>query len=459
MHDAFASHSQVVILEFVIRHCEAMTDNHRSDNFDDELLSAYVDGELTSEQLALVEQRLAADPHAAQLVEELRAMSRELQALPAEVVGEDLRATIAQRAERAMLLGAEEQIAVVSRKTDSQRRLVWATFALAASLLLVAYLPSLQQEEQPLASAKPVQGSAMKDENREPLRLEAAAADEEQQPELEIAKQRTSLPISAGAMAKKDAMADRDLSKGQRFAAVGAKSVAESVAHVNDQWQLSCLVHITLSDEDTAGEQFAKLLVKNGISFREGENQPALSRATEVDSQADVEVDIEAAAAAQTEGLGPAARLQAAQSQVADDAQPKQFVLVEAQTERIEDVLEDCNADTFHCAAVRVTEQQLSGSSIDRFRQWERSGQQLAQSKLRALKRSALAAKQTTQGWATRLNANQYRAGKLNVDRKLLDHQSALSPSATQAPIQVLFILQQATAESSSTGEQAAPGR
>ena len=100
-----------------------MTDNRQTDNIEDELLSAYVDGELTDQQLALIEQRLTADPRAAQLVEELRAISRELQALPTEVVGEDLRATIRQRAERAMLLGTAAQTAVAEREQGRAARL------------------------------------------------------------------------------------------------------------------------------------------------------------------------------------------------------------------------------------------------------------------------------------------------------------------------------------------------
>ncbi|MGI9428999.1 MAG: anti-sigma factor family protein, partial [Bythopirellula sp.] len=116
-----------------------MTD--QTEHFDDELLSAYVDGELTGEQLALVEQRLADDPSARQLVDELRALSHELQALPQQTLGDDLTATIMQRAERSMLLGAESQSTLRTSDEGASRRWVWAATAIAAALLLMFVTP------------------------------------------------------------------------------------------------------------------------------------------------------------------------------------------------------------------------------------------------------------------------------------------------------------------------------
>lgn len=48
----------------------------------DELLSAYLDGELTAAEQAEVERLLATDPAARQLLDELRTLSATLQALP-----------------------------------------------------------------------------------------------------------------------------------------------------------------------------------------------------------------------------------------------------------------------------------------------------------------------------------------------------------------------------------------
>ena len=66
--------------------------NH--DDFDDELLSAYVDGELTAAERALVEERLGRDPAAAALVDELRGLSSAIKSLPPQTLGRDLRAGV-----------------------------------------------------------------------------------------------------------------------------------------------------------------------------------------------------------------------------------------------------------------------------------------------------------------------------------------------------------------------------
>ena len=58
---------------------------------EDELLSAYLDGELIAAEEAKVERLLAANPAAQQLLDELRALSATLQTLPQQDLGEDLR--------------------------------------------------------------------------------------------------------------------------------------------------------------------------------------------------------------------------------------------------------------------------------------------------------------------------------------------------------------------------------
>ena len=76
--------------------------NHESQHeFHDELLSAYLDGELTGEELARVEERLAVDPVARQTLAELRSVSQALRGLPSQRVGEDLRGVILAQVEEA----------------------------------------------------------------------------------------------------------------------------------------------------------------------------------------------------------------------------------------------------------------------------------------------------------------------------------------------------------------------
>jgi len=106
---------------------------------DDELLSAYLDDELAPEARARVEERLAADPQARQLLDELRSVSRAMRDLPHTVLETDLRESVLRRAERAMLVSgdsaAANRLRDVLRKFPigrSKRTWAWAGAALAA---------------------------------------------------------------------------------------------------------------------------------------------------------------------------------------------------------------------------------------------------------------------------------------------------------------------------------------
>ncbi|MBX9787574.1 MAG: zf-HC2 domain-containing protein [Pirellulales bacterium] len=70
------------------------------DPHDEERLSAYLDGELSAEEQARVEQLLADEPAARQLLEELRVVSNTLQSLPRTRVPGDLAADVLREIER-----------------------------------------------------------------------------------------------------------------------------------------------------------------------------------------------------------------------------------------------------------------------------------------------------------------------------------------------------------------------
>ncbi len=70
---------------------------------ENELFSAYIDGELTADEQAQVEQILNDNPEAQQLVDELRSLSTSLQSLPAYKLDEDLAARVLRQAEQEML--------------------------------------------------------------------------------------------------------------------------------------------------------------------------------------------------------------------------------------------------------------------------------------------------------------------------------------------------------------------
>jgi anti-sigma factor RsiW len=121
---------------------------------DDELLSAYLDDELTPEERARVEARLAADPAARQLLDELRSVSQAVRSLPQESLPADLSESVLRRAERAMLssdastagesasAGGVGGLVELARKLPFGRSLrawAWAGTAIAAGLLIMIF--------------------------------------------------------------------------------------------------------------------------------------------------------------------------------------------------------------------------------------------------------------------------------------------------------------------------------
>lgn len=121
-----------------------MPTSNANDDFDDELLSAYVDDELTVEQRAQVEARLRTDPRAAQLVEELRLLSSAIKSLPRESLGRDLRASIQAEALKAKVdADARNVLPMIehNRWAGYRRGLIWSAITIAAALMLMVFQP------------------------------------------------------------------------------------------------------------------------------------------------------------------------------------------------------------------------------------------------------------------------------------------------------------------------------
>lgn len=129
---------------------------------ENELFSAYLDGELTAGEQAKVERLLAASPAARQLMDELRALSATLQAMPTYKLEQDLAPRVLRAAERRMLgqkkaepgplVGTppheEPQPTDVEaipspwqgmgRRLLSPRNLVWPLLAVSVALMVMA---------------------------------------------------------------------------------------------------------------------------------------------------------------------------------------------------------------------------------------------------------------------------------------------------------------------------------
>ena len=124
-----------------------------NDSYREELLSAYLDNEVTDAERAQVEQWLAESVEFRQLHEELRAMRQELRSLPTHKLDRDLSADVLRRAEREVLSGhstgngqvtPRSTVAEWWSRPKSRRMWFWPALAAAAALLIA--LVDLRQD-------------------------------------------------------------------------------------------------------------------------------------------------------------------------------------------------------------------------------------------------------------------------------------------------------------------------
>ncbi len=230
----------------------------------DELLSAYVDGELSDAELAAVEARLRDDPRARELVAELRDVSETLRSLPRHKLGADLREAVLQQA-------------VVRREpmpadAGSVRRWVWAALALAAALLLTVYLPDAGQDKKQLAQAE-----AKKREVDPPHQLETPA--DKPAGAASLVAEAVSAPLAANDKleggAVLEAEADRAAPAADTFAVGEVGGTLRGLAIQSRQAQPvdessaeAFEVHLTSGDSQVGAAQFDQLLASHGIALR-----------------------------------------------------------------------------------------------------------------------------------------------------------------------------------------------
>lgn len=124
---------------------------HMNRPFSDELISAYLDGELTSEEQALVERTLVENVAARRMFEDLRSLRAGLQSLPQNRLDESFSDRVLRAAERAMLKSAAPAGPTVDRPqgvagggandlTDRLKRWqrgFWIMSTVAAALLIM----------------------------------------------------------------------------------------------------------------------------------------------------------------------------------------------------------------------------------------------------------------------------------------------------------------------------------
>jgi hypothetical protein len=99
-----------------------------------QILSAYLDGQLASAETARIEERLAEDPEARTLLEQLRQVSQMVHSLPHTSAPADLADEVMQQLERDALLGVSDTPEEMAGRTHLRFR----RFAAAAAILILA---------------------------------------------------------------------------------------------------------------------------------------------------------------------------------------------------------------------------------------------------------------------------------------------------------------------------------
>jgi hypothetical protein len=144
-----------------------------------ELISAFLDGEVTPEEKALIEERLVDNAADRRLFEEMRSIRNSLKSLPQHKLGKDLSQSVLRAAERAMLSaettqprglhgrrktvhvapdGREAAIVATlpsSRQRSNWRVLIWVGVTIAAAVLII-FMGDWRGRERSVAVRPPV---------------------------------------------------------------------------------------------------------------------------------------------------------------------------------------------------------------------------------------------------------------------------------------------------------------
>ncbi len=115
-----------------------------NDDFQDELISAYLDDELSAEDRSRVQQRLADDDEARRIVDELRTLRDDIRSLPRHQLESDFARRVLRSAEREMLTSrpGKEKAATGHRRGRNEHRrlsirgLLWTGVAIACAVII-----------------------------------------------------------------------------------------------------------------------------------------------------------------------------------------------------------------------------------------------------------------------------------------------------------------------------------
>ncbi|QEG37749.1 anti-sigma factor family protein [Bythopirellula goksoeyrii] len=449
-----------------------MSELNNQPDFDDSLLSAYVDGELTDEQRAMVEARLAEDPQARQLVAELEAVSSKVRSLPRVKATEDMRAAVFQQIDG-------PSVPLQPSELTMRKRLLWPLLATAALLMLMFYQPAGNEKEVELAQIDkaPVgkERANAKDESAPQALSELKAIEEVPKADAFGAPRLRDESSTEGiAAAPSDERSDivREMATDSAVA-LGVDHVAGSLIAPESNVGL---VHVTLKDLRSGAEHFDRLLVANDIQI--------------VDEP--VEQDAKASfrgsglyAESRDGGVAGAASQSDSSKDESKSLQPKgktqtpaaEMVFVEAPPEQLAKFFFACSQDTEAIQSLTIDEpaNAVSGGKpteqLEQYRQYEKPMRQQAapqnyvvtpeqQGVIAALNSLDLASEPTAgsasaglqqQAWATKLRNNQSPVERKQLEEQIQSRRNldssdkkrklAKKDADSPPPMRVLFLL------------------
>ena len=307
--------------------------------FDRELLSAYVDGELTQAERTTVETQLAIDPAAQREVEEFRRLSGMIQTLPRPALPTDISAQVLERAKAVRLAAEVEPVRPEITIGRSWHGWLWAGAALAAGLLIMAFLPNDPRE----IPKRTTTASAPADTREEIPEMRAARNAEPLSAETSESEQLAGVPLSEAERAE-----SLKRENSSRFS-VPDMSLAQNAPPAQEEENMafgkpSIEEPELLIAEALEGRQLDQVLSKHGIEVesaeeltesRRGEVAAARSRAMQEESLAGEESD----SSRDRAGGENKIELELAREE------PVEFVFVEAPPEQIAASLADIQRD------------------------------------------------------------------------------------------------------------------
>lgn len=444
-----------------------MAEMNHNTSFDDELLSAYIDGELTDAERTEVEARLENDPAARELVAEMRSLSGTLRSLPRLSSNEDVREAVLDQVR-------DKQASLPAYRLSPMRRLLWPAVAIAAAILLI-FTQGESQENRELARVdeETVEATARDGAGRSEMAFDASGP--AMAPLAEEARERAVAvesppPVSLGVPVE---------------SAVEPSPTSGTPARAAADTDLG-IVHLTLTDFRSGAERFDRLLASNGVQLL---GDSAEERRFAASGRGGGVGGVPAAGTMSTRATVPSVATGSAPSSaesttIEPSRSEPEMVLVEAPPKQIEQILFACNNDTETIKDVTIDP---SASGLNRaparqrlygYQQYARGSkaktevadsyaitpeQQGVIAVLNSLptpdQDSEPAPEEAEQGWATKLRANESLADRAQLENEVnqrrslyfqntrqqqalnLDKKIAKQRAAVEQPMRVLFLL------------------